>query len=68
MATEGEEDRYQCPVCGLDMTEQVISRCKSAPATPMIIDVDRPASSSTHGREVGLQCANGHWAEYHCPS
>lgn len=65
------EIQYQCPKCDADMTDQVYKQCtlSSQVFSPLIAEVGvtqtkkkRPAPS------VMLQCPNGHWAEYHCPS
>ena len=53
---------FKCPTCGADVTVRVYQRCKEEG------DVVRLAGVGKHANDVTVECPNGHWAEYLCPS
>ena len=59
-------DRYECPECQADMTEQVKTQCAITIDIPML-DTAGKTITSKAPESVSLQCPKGHWAEYPCP-
>ena len=62
-----DRTQYQCPVCSVDMTDQVHEQCALSVSRPMVVEVGETRSKGAQAAQVMLQCPKGHWAEYPCP-
>jgi hypothetical protein len=62
-----EPTKYECPKCGVDMTEQVNKQCSVSLFLPALYVASQPTRKGARAESVSLQCPNGDWAEYTCP-